>query len=102
MSNIRQLYISLLVLTASLRRSMLRPRNWILAISLIAASLSLGCPNQDPLQAFNNPSTSPGNPANPDDPAPAPVPEPVTALLLGTALLVGGGILRRRRNKKQP
>ena len=100
MSNIRQVYTSFLVWTASLRSSMLRPRNLILAISLIAASLSFGCPNQDPLQAFNNnSSTSTTNQVNPDDP-PAPVPEPVTALLFGTALLVGGGILRRRRNKK--
>jgi len=67
----------------------------------MAALLSVGCPKQDPLQAFNNQPTTPGSPNNPNDPAPAPVPEPVTALLFGAALLIGGGILRRRRNKNR-
>jgi hypothetical protein len=70
-----------------------RPRYWILAISLIAALLSWGCPKNDPLQAFNNP------PPSPNDPPPAPVPEPVTALLFGTALLIGGAIVRHRHNR---
>ncbi len=73
----------------------MRPRHWILGISLIAALLSWGCPKNDPLQAFNNP------PPSPNDPPPAPVPEPVTALLFGTALLIGGAIVRRRRNGNQ-
>ena len=34
----------------------------------------------------------------PIDQGPAPVPEPVTALLFGAALLIGGAIARRRRN----
>jgi hypothetical protein len=69
----------------------MRPRHWILGLTFLAALLSFGCPKNDPLQAFNNPNT-------PIDTAPAPVPEPVTALLFGAALLIGGGILRRRRN----
>jgi hypothetical protein len=77
----------------------MRPRHWILGFSLFAALLSSGCPKQDPLEAFNSTSTNPTNPNNPDETAPAPVPEPVTALLFGTALLIGGGILRRRRSK---
>jgi hypothetical protein len=32
--------------------------------------------------------------------ASAPVPEPITAVLFGAALLIGGGILRRRRGKQ--
>jgi hypothetical protein len=79
----------------------MRPRHLLLGFSLLAALLSSGCPKQDPLQAFNDTSTN-GNPNNPtNDAGPAPVPEPVTALLFGTALLIGGGILRRRRNKNQ-
>jgi hypothetical protein len=35
------------------------------------------------------------------DKAPIPSPEPVTALLFGAAMLVGGGILRRRRRAGQ-
>jgi hypothetical protein len=77
---------------ASRQASRIRPKRLILGLSLIAALLSWGCPKQDPLQAFNPPKNSP------NDPAPAPVPEPVTALLFGAALLIGGGILRRRRN----
>jgi hypothetical protein len=79
----------------------MRPRHWIFCFSLIAVLLSSGCPKQDPLQAFNDPTTTTGNPNSPNDTAPAPVPEPITALLFGTALLVGGGILRHRRNKNK-
>jgi hypothetical protein len=93
MRNLRQIFTSLLPWTALRQEPRIHPKHWILGLSLFAALLSVGCPNQDPLQAFNNPS-------NPTDTAPAPVPEPVTALLFGAALLVGGGILRRRRNKR--
>jgi hypothetical protein len=74
----------------------MRPRRLILGLSLLAALLSWGCPQQDPLQAFNSPKTPPGGPA------PAPVPEPATSLLFGAALLIGGRILRRRRNGNPP
>lgn len=73
----------------------MRPRRLILGLSLLAALLSWGCPQQDPLQAFNSPKTPPGA-------APAPVPEPATSLLFGAALLIGGSILRRRRNGNPP
>jgi hypothetical protein len=92
MRNINRFFTSLLPWTASRQGSRMRPRHWILGLSLIAALLSLGCPKNDPLQAFNPPKNSP------NDPAPAPVPEPVTALLFGAALLIGGAIVRRRRN----
>jgi hypothetical protein len=92
MRKINRIITSLLPWTASIRGSRMRPRKWILGLSLIAALLSWGCPKNDPLQAFNNP------PPSPNDPPPAPVPEPVTALLFGTALLIGGAIVRRRRN----
>jgi hypothetical protein len=91
MRNIKRLFISLLPWTASRQGSRMRPREWILGLSLAAALLSWGCPKQDPLQAFNPPAT-------PIDPGPAPVPEPATALLFGAALLIGGAIVRRRRN----
>ncbi len=91
MRNITLLLTQVLNWTASRRKSMLRPQKWILGLSLAAALLGWGCPKQDPLQAFNPPAT-------PIDPGPAPVPEPVTALLFGTALLIGGAIVRRRRN----
>jgi hypothetical protein len=73
----------------------------ILAVSLSAAFLSSGCPKNDPLQAFNDPpkTQNPPDPNNPNDPGPAPVPEPATTLLFGAALLIGGGILRRHRNR---
>lgn len=77
--------------TAVRRMLVMRPKKWILCLSLAAALWSWGCPKQDPLQAFNPPPP-------PGDPGPAPVPEPVTALLFGTALLIGGAIARRRRN----
>jgi hypothetical protein len=77
--------------TASIRKAKLSPRKWILGFSLAAALLGWGCPKQDPLQAFNPP-------APPIDQGPAPVPEPATALLFGAALLIGGAIVRRRRN----
>jgi PEP-CTERM motif len=76
---------------ASRKKSRVRPRSLILGLSLIAAVLSWGCPKQDPLQAFNPPTS-------PNDPGPAPVPEPATALLFGAALVIGGAIARRRRN----
>jgi hypothetical protein len=91
MRNIIRLVISLLPWTASGQGSRMRPRKWILGLCLGAALLSWGCPKQDPLQAFNPP-------AAPIDPGPAPVPEPATALLFGAALLIGGAIVRRRRN----
>jgi len=91
MRNINQSVISLLHWTNLGHRFGVRPRHWILALSLIAVLLSAGCPKNDPMQAFNNPPP-------PIDPGPAPVPEPVTALLFGTALVIGGAIVRRRRN----
>jgi hypothetical protein len=91
MRNINRFFISLLPWTASRQGSRMRPRKWILGLSLAAALLSWGCPKQDPLQAFNPPAT-------PIDQGPAPVPEPATALLFGAALLIGGAIVRRRRN----
>jgi hypothetical protein len=92
MRNTNWSFGSLFSWSASRRESRMRPRHWILGVSLLAALLSWGCPKNDPLQAFNNP------PPSPNDPPPAPVPEPVTALLFGTALLIGGAIVRRRRN----
>jgi hypothetical protein len=86
-----QLFVSFLAGSASNHVSKMRPKRLILGLALVAAVLSVGCPKNDPLEAFNSPST-------PIDPGPAPVPEPVTALLFGTALLVGGAIARRRRN----
>jgi hypothetical protein len=88
---ISQLFNSFLTWSAAKGRSRMRPRKWILGISLAAALLSWGCPKQDPLQAFSPPPT-------PIDQGPAPVPEPATALLFGAALLIGGAIVRRRRN----
>ena len=91
--------------TASKRESKMRTRHLILGLSLAAALFSAGCPQQnDPLQAFNNQNqttTTNGNPITTQDPGPAPVPEPATALLFGVALLVGGGIVRRRRSQNQ-
>jgi hypothetical protein len=92
MRNINRFLTPLLNWTSLRKDSRMRPRHWILGLTLFAALLICGCPNNDPLQAFNPP-----NP--PNDPGPAPVPEPVTALLFGTALLIGGAIVRRRRNK---
>ncbi len=91
MRNVNQLLNSLVARTAFRRRLKIHPQKWILGLSLAAALLSWGCPKQDPLQAFNPPST-------PIDQGPAPVPEPATALLFGAALLIGGAIVRRRRN----
>jgi hypothetical protein len=90
MRNINRLLNSLLPKTVPRQTVRIRPRKWILGISLAAALLSWGCPKQDPLQAFSPPAT-------PIDPGPAPVPEPATALLFGAALLIGGAIARRRR-----
>jgi hypothetical protein len=94
MKNINQRLISLLSWTKTKEGSGARPRRWILAFCLVAVLVSAGCPKNDPLQAFNAPPP-------PNDPGPAPVPEPVTALLFGTALLIGGAIARRRRNGSQ-
>jgi hypothetical protein len=93
MRNLTRRVISLFHSTKSRQGSRKLPRHWILGLSLAAALLAWGCPKNDPLQAFNNPP--------PNDPGPAPVPEPVTALLFGTALLIGGAIVRRRRNGGQ-
>jgi hypothetical protein len=90
MRNINRLFNSLFVVSAAKQMLRMRPRRWILGLSLAAALLSWGCPKQDPLQAFNPPVT-------PIDQGPAPVPEPATALLFGAALLIGGAIVRRRR-----
>jgi hypothetical protein len=94
MRNTNRFFSSLLSWSASRGESRASLRHWILGISLAAALFSWGCPKNDPLQAFNKPASSP------NDPPPAPVPEPVTALLFGTALLIGGAIVRRRRNEK--
>ncbi len=91
MRNMNRLFISIIPWTASRQGSRMRPRKWIVGLCLAAALLSWGCPKQDPLQAFNPPVT-------PIDQGPAPVPEPATALLFGAALLIGGAIVRRRRN----
>jgi hypothetical protein len=93
MRNINQRLISLLQWTKSRHPSGVFPKRWILALPLIAALLTWGCPKNDPLQAFNAPPP-------PNDQGPAPVPEPVTALLFGTALVIGGAIVRRRRHGK--
>jgi hypothetical protein len=89
MRNINQ-FFSLRTWSAARHRSGMRPRKWILGLSLAAALFGWGCPKQDPLQAFSSPAT-------PIDQGPAPVPEPVTALLFGAALLIGGAVARRRR-----
>jgi len=91
MKNITRLSNSPLASSDARQTSGVRPRKWILGLSLAAAMFSWGCPKQDPLQAFSPP-------ASPIDQGPAPVPEPATALLFGAALLIGGAIARRRRN----
>jgi hypothetical protein len=91
MRNMNQLFSSLRAWSAARQKTGVRPRKWILGLSLAAALFSCGCPKQDPLQAFSPPAT-------PIDQGPAPVPEPVTALLFGAALLIGGAVVRRRRN----
>jgi hypothetical protein len=90
MRNFTQRFISLLQSSKLSHGFRMLPKHWILGLTLVAASLAWGCPKNEPLEAFNNPP--------PNDPGPAPVPEPVTALLFGTALLIGGAIVRRRRN----
>ncbi len=90
MRNKNQLFNSILPGTVAGQTVRIRPRKWILGLTLAAALLSWGCPKQDPLQAFSPPAT-------PIDPGPAPVPEPATALLFGAALLIGGAVARRRR-----
>jgi len=91
MKNITKLVTRVLDSLGSRRIARTHPRKWILGFCLAAALLSWGCPKQDPLQAFSPPPT-------PVDQGPAPVPEPATALLFGAALLIGGAIVRRRRN----
>ena len=70
-------------------------KHMLLGTSVLAALLSFGCPQNDPLQVFNDPAAA-KKPTDPNQ-APAPAPEPASALLFGVALLVGGGILRRRK-----
>jgi hypothetical protein len=89
MRNITRHLISLLHWTKSRHGAKVRPKHWIFGLSLLTALLTWGCPKNDPLQTFNTPP--------PNDPGPAPVPEPVSALLFGTALLIGGAIVRRRQ-----
>ena len=91
MRNMNRLFSSLTAWSAARQRSGIRPKKWILGLSLAVALFGWGCPKQDPLQAFSPPAT-------PIDQGPAPVPEPVTALLFGAALLIGGAVVRRRRN----
>jgi hypothetical protein len=90
MRNINQLFSSLRTWSAARQGSRVLPRKWILGLSLAVALFGWGCPKQDPMQAFSPPAT-------PIDQGPAPVPEPVTALLFGAALLIGGAVARRRR-----
>jgi PEP-CTERM motif len=92
MRNKSRSFASLLSWIRYTRDGRIRPKRLILGFTLAAAFLSWGCPKNDPLQAFNPPPT----PIEPGPPAP--VPEPGTALLLGTVLLIGGAIARRRRN----
>ena len=103
MRNTGLTFAALLPKVTSRHKSRMRPRNLFLGLSVVAALLSFGCPqqNNDPLQAFNDPKTTAGLPSNPTDQGPAPVPEPASALLLGVALLIGGGILRRRHSNSQ-
>ncbi len=91
MRNITWVLNPLLAWKTTKERTATRRRRWIFGLTLAAAMLSWGCPKQDPLQAFSPPPT-------PIDQGPAPVPEPATALLFGAALLIGGAIVRRRRN----
>jgi len=91
MRNVNRLFSSVFAGTAAKEVLGRRPRKWVLGLCIAAALLSWGCPKQDPLQAFTPPPA-------PVDQAPAPVPEPATALLFGAALLIGGAIVRRRRN----
>lgn len=94
MRNTIRLFVFSFNWIASKLESRIRPRRLVLGLTLVAALLGWGCPKQDPLQAFNPPAT-------PIDPGPAPVPEPATALLFGSVLLIGGAIVRRRRNGGQ-
>lgn len=94
MRNTNRFFSLLFPRIAAKLESRIRPRRLILGLTLLSVLLSWGCPKQDPLQAFNSP-------ANPIDPGPAPVPEPATALLFGAVLLIGGAIVRRRRNGGQ-
>jgi hypothetical protein len=90
MRNTARIFKSFFSWNSGRQKARMRPRSWILGVTLAAALLSWGCPKQDPLQAFSPPPT-------PIDQGPAPVPEPATALLFGAALLIGGAIARRRR-----
>jgi hypothetical protein len=94
MRNTNRFFPLLFPRIAAKLESRIRPRRLILGLTLLSVLLSWGCPKQDPLQAFNSPAT-------PIDPGPAPVPEPATALLFGAVLLIGGAIVRRRRNGGQ-
>ena len=101
MRNVKGLYTQLQAWSAQRPGLRLLSKHSILALSLTAALLSWGCPQNDPLQAFNTQKTTATTGTTTDtngDTAPAPVPEPATTLLFGAALLIGGGILRRRRS----
>jgi hypothetical protein len=103
MRNIARFYTPLLAWFVQRRGLRMLSRHSILALSLTTALLSWGCPQNDPLQAFNTQKTSTAATGTSTDTngdtAPAPVPEPATTLLFGAALLIGGGILRRRRSR---
>jgi len=85
----------------SRRESSVRPRHWILGVALVAAFAGGGCPKDDPLQIVNVKSAEARNQDSAAELSPTPVPEPATALLFGTALLIGGSILRWRRGRSQ-
>jgi hypothetical protein len=103
MRNTTRFYTPLMTWFAQRRGLKLLSKHSILALALSAALLSWGCPQDDPLQAFNTQKTTTASTGTTSDTngdsAPAPVPEPATTLLFGAALLIGGGILRRRRSR---
>jgi hypothetical protein len=99
MRNTSRTFAAILSKVTSRNKAKTRPKHLFLGLSVVAALLSFGCPqqNNDPLQAFNDPKTTTGITTTTDQ-GPAPVPEPASALLFGVALLIGGAILRRRNS----